>query len=395
MGFASGSISFRRYAVVGPRQPELPDEKLLEKLEDNALKVGELGVPEPVEYGWSGARHVLDGDFTFQNNVFNDCLYFALRIDTNKVPGELKKAYQLIEEEAVAKDNPSGFISKKQKKDVKSAITRKVEEELRSGKFRRSKIIPILWDLPNGMVYCQAGQSDQEKLLEIFNRTFNLDLHPLSSGSIALRLLEPQGKRRDYEDLKPSRFVYGPGGESQWPDYPWVMKGPEPKDFLGNEFVLWLWHEADARTGVIPLGKGDATVLFDKALDLDCTYGETGRDSLRGVGVSRMPEAMDALRSGKAPRKAGLVLDMHGSQYTLTLGAEQLSFAGLKMPEIEEADSPRTLFEERITQIRDFCKSFDELYGAFLKGRLGGWDALRQAIRKWMTEAPAKKSAAA
>ncbi len=189
--------------------------------------------------------------------------------------------------------------------------------------------------------------------------------------------------------------MYGPGGESQWPDYPWVMKGPEPKDFLGNEFVLWLWHEADGKTGVIKLGKGDATVLFDKALDLDCTYGETGRDSLRGAGVSRMPEAMDALRSGKAPRKAGLVLDMHGSQYSLMLGAEQLAFAGLKMPEIEEADSPRTLFEERITQIRDFCKSFDELYGAFLKARVGGWDGVRQSIRKWMGETPVRKSAAA
>ncbi len=145
--------------MIGPRQPELPDEKLLEKLEENALKIGELGVPEPVEYGWSGARHVLDGAFSFQNNVYNDCLYFALRIDTNKVPGELKKAYQLMEEEAIAKDNPSGFISKKQKKDVKTTITRKVEDELRSGKFRRSKIIPMLWDLPSGMVYCQAGRA--------------------------------------------------------------------------------------------------------------------------------------------------------------------------------------------------------------------------------------------
>ena len=94
-------------------------------------------------------------------------------------------------------------------------------------------------------------------------------------------------------------------------------------------------------------------------------------------------------------RKAGLVLDMHGSQYSLMLGAEQLAFAGLKMPEIEEADSPRTLFEERITQIRDFCKSFDELYGAFLKARVGGWDGVRQSIRKWMGETPVRKSAAA
>ena len=68
----------------------------------------------------------------------------------------------------------------------------------------------------------------------------------MTAGSLALRLLEPHGRRRDYEDLRPTRFVTGPEGESQFPEYPWVAKGPEPKDFLGNEFLLWLWHEADA-----------------------------------------------------------------------------------------------------------------------------------------------------
>ncbi len=393
MGFASGAIAFRRFAVIGPNQPDIPDEKLIEKLQEHALRVGDLGVPEPVEYGWCGGRHVLDASFSFAHNVFNDCLFFALRIDTNKVPGELKKAYQLMEEEAAARDNPSGFISKKQKREAKDAVERKIEDELRSGRFRKSKMIPVLWDLPNQMVYCQCGASDQEKLLEIFNRTFMLDLQPLSAGSAALRMLEAQGKRRDYEDLKPSRFVYGPGGESQWPEYPWVLKGPEPKDFIGNEFLMWLWHEADAGSGVISTGDGDVTIMFDKALDLDCAYGETGKDSLRGVGVSRMPEAIQAVRSGKVPRKAGLIMDAHGSQYTLTLQAEQLAIAGLQMPEIEEADSPRTLFEERITQLRDFTKSFDKLYEAFLKVRLGGWDAVKNSVRKWIGEASKKQAA--
>lgn len=393
MGFTSGSVSFRRFAVIGPKQPDMPDEKMIAKLEEHLLQVSELGVPEPVEYGWSGGRHVLDNSFSFQHNVFNDCLFFALRIDTNKVPGDLKKAYQLIEEEAAAKDNPSGFVSKKQKKEAKDTVTKRIEDDLRSGRFRKSKLVQILWDIPNQMLYCQLGTSDQEKLLELFGRTFGFELQPLSAGSIALRMLDPKGKRRDYEDLKPTRFVIGPGGESQWPDYPWVMKGSEPKDFLGNEFLLWLWHEADAKSGVISMGDSNATIMFDKSLDLDCAYGESGKDSLRGTGPSRMPEAMDALRSGKVPRKAGLILDAHGAQYSLTLAAEQLAIAGLQMPEVEDADSPRTLFEERITQLRDFVKSMDELYEAFLNTRLAGWEPVRSAVRKWLDNASAKQAA--
>jgi hypothetical protein len=394
MGFASGSVSFRRFAVVG-KGPGSIDQALLDALSKNALTEGELGVPEE-EYGWGGGRHVLDARFSFEHNAFADALHFALRVDSNKVPGELKKAYQLMEEEAVASTNPSGFISKGQKKDVKETIRRKLDDELRSGRFRRSKLLPVLWDVPNHTVYCSASGSSQEKLLDLFERTFELKLQPLSAGSLALQMLEPRGKRRDYEDFRPTRFVYGPEGESQHPDYPWVAKGPEPKDFLGNEFLLWLWHEADNRTGIVGTGgpSGDVTVYFDRSLDLDCSYGQTGRDSLKGDGPSRMPEARDGLRSGKVPRRAGLVLDINRQQYTLSLNPEAMSVGGAKLPDVEEADSPRVLFEERIALLRDLCAGIDGLYETFLKTRASsGWESCTSGIRRWVTDT--KKASAA
>src|SRR6266513_36104 len=141
MGFASGSISFRRYAVIG-NSPDAIDQALLDRLSQHALRESEIGVPNEEEYGWGGGRHVLDGTFSFENNVVADALHFAVRIDTNKVPAELKQAYKLMEEEAIAAGNPSGFISKHQKKEVKDNTRRKLEEELRSGRFRRSKLLP-------------------------------------------------------------------------------------------------------------------------------------------------------------------------------------------------------------------------------------------------------------
>src|SRR5687768_18108181 len=88
MGFASGSVSFRRFLVVGPKQPKGVEQGLLDKLAGHALKVGEFGVPQEEEYGWSGGRHVFDGVFSFEHNVYADALHFALRIDTNKVRSE-------------------------------------------------------------------------------------------------------------------------------------------------------------------------------------------------------------------------------------------------------------------------------------------------------------------
>jgi hypothetical protein len=395
MGFASGSVSFRRFKVIG-KSPKAVEQSLLDKLEANAIQTSDIGLPEEEEYGWCGGRHVLDAKFSFEHNVFADALHFALRIDTNKVPSELKKAWSMMEEDAVAAENPSGFISKNQKKDVKDSIRQKIDEELRAGRFRRSKMMPVLWDLPSQTVYCSASGKSFEKLAEIFERTFGLELVPLSAGSLGLRVAEDRGKRRDYEDFRPTRFVSGPEGEGQHPHYPWVAKGPEPKDFLGNEFMLWLWHEADNRTGIIATEKsGDVTIYIDKSLDLDCAYGQTGRDTLKGDGPSRMPEARDALRSGKLPRKAGLIIDAGRQQYTFSLSAEQLSFSSAKLPDVEDAESPRVVFEERITLLRDLCGAIDGLFETFLKLRgSSGWEAHVNGVRRWIMQ-PVKTTAAA
>lgn len=399
MAFDSGSISFRKFAVVG-ELPASPDEAILESLSEHALRPGDIGVPEEVEYGWSGGRHILDASFSFEHNVFADAISFGLRIDTNKVPGDLKKAYKIMEEESVAAGNPSGFISKLQKKDVKDVVRRKIDEDLRSGRFRRSRLIPILWDLSGQMLYAPASGGNQEKLLELFDRTFGgaASLHPLTAGATALRRLESSGQRRNYEDLRPTRFVYGPDGESQYPEYPWVAKGPEPKDFLGNEFLLWLWHEADVRDGaIVTADAGEVTIFIDRSLDLDCAYGQTGRDSLRGTGPTQMPEARDGLRSGKVPRKLGLTIDARGQQFTFNFNPESMSFGATKLPEIEDADSPRVLFEERIALLRDFCKSIDALYDTFLKIRAGGsWESHVGGLRRWiLAQSPVRIAAVA
>jgi hypothetical protein len=245
----------------------------------------------------------------------------------------------------------------------------------------------LLWDVPAGVVYSACSQANQDKLLELFGRTTGLELQPMSVGAISLRLLEKTSGRRDYEDAKPTRFAYGPEGESQYPEYPWVAKGPEPKDFLGNEFLLWLWHAAEAGNGTINLAGGDVSILIDKSIQLDCAYGLTGKDTLSGTAPARMPEALDALRSGKLPRKFGLLLDYQGSAYGFGLNAESFGVNGLKLPEIEEADTPRVLFEERVTQLRDFCQMVDGLLAKFLEVRLSSaWEGKAGQIRKWINK---------
>ena len=388
MGFSSGSVSMRRFVVSGDL-PKTVDEDLLKALDRHKLAPKEDDSPAEIEYGWCGGRHVLDSRFDFERNVFNDALSFALRVDTNRVPAELRLAYKMMEEEAVAAANPSGFISKKQKKSVRETLTQKMDEEIRSGKFRRSKITPVLWDLPGESVYAPASPTAGEKLMELFERSFGLELQPLSAGALAQKVLESCGRRRDYEDFRPTRFVLGDGGDGHYPEYPWTAKGAQPKDFLGNEFLLWLWHEADHNDGTIKTESAETTLFIDKSLDLDCAYGQTGRDSLRGAGPSRMPEARDALRTGKIPRKMGMILDVSGRQFTLTFNAETFAITSARLRDVEDADTPRVIFEERITLMRDLWQAIDSMFAAFLKRRASSaWESQTTSIRKWILQSP-------
>ncbi len=64
------------------------------------------------------------------------------------------------------------------------------------------------------------------------------------------------------------------------------------------------------------------------------------------------------------------------------------------MPEIEEAEDARVVFEERIGMMRDLCKAIDGLFVSFLKMRAGSsWESATSAIRRWIMH-PGKQVAA-
>lgn len=370
------------------RSPREPSEKMLQTLEGMSFAPGGSGASQEVEYGWSGGRHVLDTSFSFEHNVFGEALHFALRVDTNRVPAQIRRAYQIIEDEAASLDNAAG------KKGVKHAVQRRIEADLRSGRYRRSRLMPVLWDLPRAMVYAAVSPAAQEYLLNLFERTFELRLEPLSAGRLALRRMEAAGNRRSYEDAHPTRFAGGPDGEERAPEYPWVPRGDYPRDWLGNEFLVWLWHHTETEGGVVATGRGELGVVIDELLEMHCAFGETGRDVFRASGPTRMPEAVDALFSGKVPRRIGLIVESGGSQWQLTLSAESFACAGVRLPPAEQAVSPRAVFEQRIDALRDLCETIDALYEAFLKVRFAGeWDAHVAAVRRWIARAARRQEA--
>ena len=163
------------------------------------------------------------------------------------------------------------------------------------------------------------------------------------------------------------------------------MLDENSRDFLGNEYLLWLWYMLDSDSDTIRLGDGsEAAVMLTRTLMLECPRGQTGRQSITSDGPTHLPEARRAIQAGKLPRKVGLTVARHDQQYELTLQAETLAVSGARLPAPEAGDD-RGRLEERVTQLRHLLETLDLLYDAFSQRRAGdAWPKELAKIQKWL-----------
>ncbi|MBB6430221.1 hypothetical protein [Algisphaera agarilytica] len=413
MPFDSGRVTFTRFHVNGDA-PSHVDDAFLSILSESRFREHELGEPDEVEAGFTTGVHLFDTQFTYDKNGFgtpgNGMALFALRMDTHKVPADVKKAYRVMNEQAAASGNPTGFPSKSEKREARETANQQIRDELASGKYRKSKVVPVLWDFASQTLYCgAAGTTVIEHLSRLMRHAFAVELDNLSAGVLAGNLIKAQGKSRDYEDLQPSAFTAPPDaprpvgdddapsfGDGSLPVLPWIAKSVDLKDYLGNEFLMWLWWhgEKNAETPTLKTTAGDIFVAIDKALDMDCAWDLTGKQTLRGDGPTRLPEAGDALTTGKWPRKTGLILADAEHQWELTLQGDQFVVSGAALPEIEDVETARELTERRLELVVALSDTLNALFTAFLDRRASGpWKSDRDAIKAWIKDRQ-KKSAA-
>ena len=201
----------------------------------------------------------------------------------------------------------------------------KLEEEADDGRFLRRKAYPLLWDAPsNELLVGTTSVTAMDRLHTLFEQTFGYGFEPLGAGRQMFRLAEPRQQTRGVDDATPAPFVPGASpSEVAW------MPDEASRDFLGNEYLLWLWYMLDSESDTIALGDGsEAAVMLARTLVLECPRGQTGRESITSDGPTRLPEARRAIQSGKLPRKVGLIVVRHDQQYELTLQAETLAVSG-------------------------------------------------------------------
>ncbi len=382
MGFFTGRVSFLRFKVDGPA-PRLFDEEHLDRLTDRQAGRQRIASADGIETGWTAGDHILDTEFTLAKNIINDTLAFDLRVDTDKLPADLLRAYYSVELKALMQKNPSGFPTLKQKREAKETARQRLEAESKDGRYRKRKCFPVLWDrLSNEVLFGTTAITQIDRLCNLFEQSFGFGLNCVTAGQRAYHLAEVNSRTRMVDDSSPSAFVPGvtPG------DVAWIAD-ESSRDFIGNEFLLWLWYHTDVHSDTIKLADGsEVTLMLARTLTLECPRGQTGHETISHEGPATLPEARRAIQSGKLPRKVGLTLVRHGEQYELTMHAETLAISAGKLPPPDEAISdPRGKLDERATQIRTLIETLDLLYDAFGQKRFGKeWESELVGMQKWL-----------
>jgi hypothetical protein len=400
MPFLRGRVSFARLGV-GGSSPAV-DEGLLEKLAEQEVKPSDIGFAKEVDAGWCAGGHVYDAVYAREKNVFfgGEAAHVGMRVDVNRVPGEIKRAIKGQHEDAARAESATGELSRAERREAKELAEQALHTELASGRYRRSAMTGVLYDAERSVVLSASGGSTTiEQLGALWRNTFDgaSHLELQSAGALAHAHLARQGRERDFEDLMPSAFTEPPAWVEREtrPDVPWAMGGPEPHDFLGNEFLLWLWHAWEEGEGVVhaEFGSGrraEVDIALDGPVELRCAWGATGSASLKGEegGASpmRIGEAGEALASGKWPRKATLLIASGGRGWRLGLQADKWLVSGCVLPEPpEEMDDPREIEEWRIGAVRELDALLVGMYAAFLDIRAGeGWGQVKNELRRWI-----------
>src|SRR5262249_26253288 len=148
----------------------------------------------------------------------------------------------------------------------------RLEDEAKDGRFLRRKAVPVLWDAQsNELLVSNGSPTVLDRVQFLFERTFGQKLELQGAGRQAYRLCEPKGVQRGVDDATLSPFVPGvTPSEVAW------VSDEGSRDFLGNEYLMWLWYMLDSERDTLPLGDGtEATVLLARSLVLECPRAQT------------------------------------------------------------------------------------------------------------------------
>ncbi|MEE2829644.1 MAG: hypothetical protein VX498_10690 [Myxococcota bacterium] len=156
--------------------------------------------------------------------------------------------------------------------------------------------------------------------------------------------------------------------------------------FLGREFMLWLWWTSERDFGTADLPTyGTVDFWIDDHIQFRTPGDDPQIADLRGGAPATTIEARTALSSGKTVESARLGLRVKEREYSFSLRAEGLELSGVKVPSEMKEGSDERIFE-RMFLLDEVTGIIDAFFFRFLDKRLDpAWNTEQlPAIRDWV-----------
>jgi DNA recombination-dependent growth factor C len=172
MGALSGSISLRRYRVLGTPPKDWKDG-FAKSVRAHALVPLDPAGREEKSVGWCSLHDENDLDLSIEKFLFEkDRILLAMRIDSLKVPApHVKRLLKQRQREIEAQRGEP--LSAGALRDLKAILV----AELRQKTPPKTRTVDMVWDLEQGRIYFYAHSKGlNEAFLTLFAQTFNVPL---------------------------------------------------------------------------------------------------------------------------------------------------------------------------------------------------------------------------
>jgi len=170
-----------------------------------------------------------------------------------------------------------------------------------------------------------------------------------------------------------------------------LLEKVKETEFLGNEFLVWLWFRSETGRGLFDLGdKGSAELWLDGKITLQ-SETERGVETITCASETpNMKEARFALAEDKKIIRAAIKLDIGDNQWSFILDSTWMNFTTFKSPKViqDREEDPDGIFYEKMYLIEEAVSVMDEIYRSFIKLRVSPeWGTEEHpALVKWISE---------
>ncbi len=207
MGLISGSGSFTRYLATDV----LPDnfmEKLPKMIIRHSFKKLDETSTQERSMGWVNIMDMFDNKFKTLGFLKEPYITMSLRIDEKKIPATALKQHCIEAEEKIKKEESLEFLSKRRRADIKD----NVKQLLIKRAIPVTRTYDMIWNYSTGAVIF-GGTANKlcDEFMELFFRTFSIQLQPICPYTLAARFLEKDRTPPDtIEGLHPFKFSEKP-----------------------------------------------------------------------------------------------------------------------------------------------------------------------------------------